>query len=379
MTKTHITLVGGQPMPSYSGIVDDHPDCIILVYSTKSERQADVIAKAVAEKLNKECRKVKFRAFDLPEIHRQLKELAGGLNPEDEVTINLTSGSKPWSILFYDYFKDRPNTKCLFIDQNNNVWDMVTNNSRKLDFVPDMNDIFALNEFKVKSHKVLDDYTDEDFNAIQKIRDLIKVNAGAFYRTTNRFSKMLYNGEYQEDPETSTYIRWDGRNKTFHCEMESSRNRNMVIKDISSPHIDKLMLNTGWFELEVAKFLSQWELAKEIWLNCEFVDAKSKNEGTQNEIDVIINTGEKLLFVECKTQVYSITDVDKFNNSVRTYGGLAAKKIFITDRPMKEEAVEKCHTAEIPFESMQRLKNDPSSVRRFFQFLTEEMSESNKK
>jgi hypothetical protein len=71
----------------------------------------------------------------------------------------------------------------------------------------------------------------------------------------------------------------------------------------------------------------QWKRAKQIWLNTELT--QWDNERTLNEIDIIVETGEKLLFVECKTQVYDATDVDKFNNAVKSYGGVASKRIFL--------------------------------------------------
>ena len=55
-----------------------------------------------------------------------------------------------------------------------------------------------------------------------------------------------------------------------------------------------------------------------------------------------MNTGSKLIFVECKTQVYNSTDVDKFNSAVRNYGGLGSRPLFVTLNPMSSDAKEKC-------------------------------------
>jgi hypothetical protein len=62
----------------------------------------------------------------------------------------------------------------------------------------------------------------------------------------------------------------------------------------------------------------------------------------KNEVDIIVDAGTKLLFVECKTQVKNSTDVDKFASVVRTYGGLGSKALFVTYSPMVPEALEKC-------------------------------------
>lgn len=377
MTKLHISLVGGQPMPSYLGIIDDNPDETILIYSSKSERQANIITKTIQKNFGKMCKKVKFNAFNIGNIKSQIKELDRDIAQYDHITINLSSGSKPWSILFYEYFKEKRNIDCLYIDQNNNVWNLENNNCHKIEYVPSFIEIFSLNETKIKSHIDFNIYTNEDFEAIEQIKQVRKKNYRAFNEILSRFANNP-NSSYQEYQNDYSSIEWHSDTKTYHCEIED-RNRKMYVKDITSPNIRNLMLSTGWFELEVAQYLSQWTLAKEIWLNCEFTTTQSVSQDTKNEIDIIINTGEKLLFVECKTQVYQITDIDKFNNAVRTYGGLSAKRLFITDDQMETKAAEKCSNYEMLFYSLKELKKSTEKAQEFFEHLSAEMNESNKK
>ena len=376
MTKLHISLVGGQPMPSYLGIIDDMPDDVILIYSSKSERQANIIAKTIQHTIGKKCRKIRFSAFNIMEIKEQMIELEKELSDYKQVDINLSSGSKPWSILFYDFFKTHSNVNCLFVDQNNNIFNLETNESHKIKYSPSWENIFALNETKIKSNKKYADYTDEDHYAAQEIRQLRELERKSFKEITEELAKDKKHAS-QKIRIGHLFINWDKAANTYHCNYSSFKET--IKTDISSPNVMNLMLNTGWFELEVAQFLSKWKFAKEIWLNCEFTTTQSITQDTKNEIDIIINTGEKLLFVECKTQVYQITDVDKFNNAVRTYGGLAAKRLFITDEIMKKEAAEKCSNYEMLFYSLKELKKSEEKVNNFFETLTAEMNESNKK
>ena len=106
-----------------------------------------------------------------------------------------------------------------------------------------------------------------------------------------------------------------------------------------SAHTELLFTNTGWFELEVAAMLSRWDKSRHVRLNCVF---PTKANSTKNEIDIIVDTGTKLLFVECKTQIYSITDIDKFASAVKVYGGYGSKSLFVTDAVMRDNALEKC-------------------------------------
>ena len=88
--------------------------------------------------------------------------------------------------------------------------------------------------------------------------------------------------------------------------MGQGNNNNQDIADklndtLTSQHIFNLFFHTGWFEYEVASLLSTWQYAKEIRMNVKFPYNAERNP--KNEIDLIVNTGNRLLFVECKTQI----------------------------------------------------------------------------
>ena len=55
-----------------------------------------------------------------------------------------------------------------------------------------------------------------------------------------------------------------------------------------------------------------------------------------------MNTGIKNLFVECKTQIYDTTAIDKFRSVIKSYGGMGSKGLFVTDAPMNDMAKAKC-------------------------------------
>ena len=106
-----------------------------------------------------------------------------------------------------------------------------------------------------------------------------------------------------------------------------------------SPNILKLVFKAGWFEYKVATLLESWEHSKEICLNCRF---PFKRNVDKNETDIIVNTGTKLLFVECKTQITHTTDIDKFRSVIKGYGGTGSKGLFVTEAKMKDIAKKKC-------------------------------------
>ena len=111
-------------------------------------------------------------------------------------------------------------------------------------------------------------------------------------------------------------------------------------------------------EVKIAKLLSNIYPKENIYMNCRFI-----NNGTaQNEVDIIINTGNKLLFVECKTQITNTTDIDKFSTVVENYGGKSSKALFITDAKMSESVIRKCDKFNIAHFSLEEVANNGQKI-----------------
>jgi hypothetical protein len=132
-------------------------------------------------------------------------------------------------------------------------------------------------------------------------------------------------------------VKWD---KQVHkVDISILGKRNFKTESIECPHAVELVFNAGWFEAKVARMLSTWNRAKEICLNCTF---PHRTGLLKNEVDIIINTGSKILFVECKTQINNTTDIDKFRSVIKGYGGMGSKGLFVTDAKMTDIARAKC-------------------------------------
>lgn len=375
MIKKHIALVGGQPYPVYRGIIDHQPDEIILVCSEGSEKQAEILKREIKNKTTAKISIELFAPVDLSKIRNKISNLIRSIHEEDEVVVNLSSGTKPWSILFYEYFCQMEDARCIFIDQNNLLWDFTDNQSRPLNASLTLDETFGLNNIKVRNHRNLEDFSKEDIKTAKAIRDLRHKWPKEFKDLTEYLGSHPNLSSYTKDLSS---LSWDPGTKTAHFLLANKKGRADECQ-FSSPKVFHLLFKTGWFELEVAQFLSEWEYAKEVWLNCELTNLESEKKSTINEIDIIVNTSEKLLFVECKTQVFNGTDIDKFGNAVKNYGGLASKRIFITDAIMKEEAQNKCAQAKIPFFAMGEMRDDESKKKMFFKFLSKEMRMINEK
>jgi len=330
MANIHITLVGGQTTPVYQGIVASSPDKVILIHSQQTEAEANRIAAEIEVK----CELRLFDPVDLQKINEAISNLKFSFTDTDQITINVSSGTKPWSLLFYGMFSAEANATVFVIDQNNLMWNLKTYQQKEVVF--DMDVQFRLLGNALKQYRTLDYFTVADKALIKEIREFRAFNTQDFNQMTEFLHK--HPNEKLATGKSNSTLRWNTETKQFECNMRNRQGRKMY-KTLSSEHVRDILLNTGWFELEVALLLAAWKKNRAMRLNCIF---PTKSGSPKNEIDIIINAGTKLLFVECKTQIKTETDIDKFAAAVRVYGGLGSKALFVTDAPMTGKAQEKC-------------------------------------
>lgn len=342
MSKIHITLVGGQPAPVYNGIKATNPDKVVFVHSTDSLKALNALVKEI----DVPYEAVQLSPTEAVEIQRIVEKMAAQY-AEDEVTVNISSGPKSWSHLFGSMFQSKENATVVYMDQNNVLWNYRTMQGLQ-DFEFDMHTHFRLYGNSIENnYKKFSDYTEADVEAMKKIEEIRNFDFQIFNALLTVLDKQnqhtLRNGKHGKfEHGSGSYVEWE---KTTEQQVGFVRvfivKKNGKSKEVKfeSPNAVDLAFNSGWFEFKVAKMLSAWDKCKEICLNCKF---PFKERVDKNETDIIVNTGSKILFVECKTQINNTTDIDKFRSVIKNYGGMGSKGLFVTDAKMTEVAKAKC-------------------------------------
>lgn len=327
--KVHITLVGGQTAPVYQGLKDVEKDIVILIHSDQSYKEA----KRIHSEVRVQSKLVKLDPVDIESIKESINDLFLEYSQYEEVSINITSGTKLWSIYFYAIFSQIPAARLFYIDQNSRFISLSLPEVHKVDF--DIDAHFRIYGNELSKYDNLEIYDEDDIDNIRKIKNIRRYNYREYNELVNFLSRKAHLNRFST--KEGSFMSWNKESKTYTGKLVSKKGA--LEFALVSNNIKKLIMNTGWFEVEVALILVKWNQSKEIRLNCVFQTVK-KND--KNEIDIIVNTGNKLLFVECKTQIKNITDIDKFGSAVRNYGGSGSKALFITEAPMTEKAIEKC-------------------------------------
>jgi hypothetical protein len=345
MRKVHITLIGGQPLPVYHAIKALSPDYIVYIYSHDTVKVLDRIRNEVPT----EGEEILMPPTDAVRIRQHAEQLADRF-AQDEVTVNISGGLKSWAFWFGTVFHRCANASVVYVDQNNILWNYNRMEYSEVHFV-DLPVFFRLHGNPIDGNYTdFREYTSRDDSAVAIIEYMRRFDVQQFNALATVLSKenqhklrCMSEGCFEVAKYPMSYVKWKkGTADSPECVVTLNickRNGYTQSRTISSEHIIDLVFNSGWFEYKVARMLSKWDKAKEIFLNCHF---PFKPGNDKNEVDIIVNAGTKLLFVECKTQINSTTDIDKFASVKKNYGGIGSKAIFVTDAPMTEMAIKKC-------------------------------------
>ena len=386
--KIHISLVGGQTLPVYVPLANDDSityDIIYLIHSERTEENAVLVKEWIERLRNRTAltELVEFDAVSINRINEDIMVLQSKIDVDDEVWLNVSGGTKPWSVLFYQAFAGRERTNCLYLDQNGFLWNMQKGEwkettTHNLSFQV----LFSLHKVQA-TYTDLMQYTEKDSEALDRLMDLRReMGAGVFYGLTKDL----------DTRDEAKEKNWSVRKVNNACYIFDN---GIDEEELSSPHIKDMLCNTGWFEYQTARLLSRWHQRKDIIMNVHF--RGSATNGEANEVDIIVRTEKKFLFVECKTSVAHPTDLDKFNEVSGQYGGIAVKRMLMIayepKRPNKygknkiEEdkyknyniVMDKCKRYNIPVFVMNKVDYNEYSRRTFFKELDRYMDELNEK
>lgn len=358
MKKLHIALVGAQTMPIYIGILESYADKFILIHSTQTKSNAEIIARYI----NRDNTVLfELPAWDFP----KMKDRIDGLLAEYKdwrIEANISGGSKPWGFMFSMLAFEYSNMSLFFVDQScmiHNISDLTSRMAKPLDGgirqILEFNQILESNQASSVTHVDLTSYGEKDVSILTEITRYRKKYPKIFNNLTipkRGIQKRYQNNKMDTivDDQSQSEISWDIRGPEQKVKLTFiNRLGNTDVVTFQSPHAFDMVVSSGWFEYEIAKCLELWTEAKDIWLNSVF---PYRNNTPKNEIDIIVNVGYKLLFVECKTKIFDYTDIDKFRSAVKNYGGLSSKAIFISLESMDAKTIEKCETNGIDYFSL---------------------------
>lgn len=159
MKKIHISLVGGQPIPVFLGIGCDDFDEIVLIHSGDSVDETVAIEKICKKK----CTLIQCSPNDIVEIRQTAENLFASAR-DNHVVLNITSGTKLWSVIFSQTFLNHASADIVFIDQLNNLYNLKSGETKQLSI--DIFTRFQLYGTPLLHYTRIEEYTQEDRKSV---------------------------------------------------------------------------------------------------------------------------------------------------------------------------------------------------------------------
>jgi len=328
MSHTHFTLIGAQPLPVYRGIKFTNADRVILMHSIDTKN----VAERVSEVIGQNCQLCQIQnPFDYNACKNEILKIVTDFSDEMQ-SFNVSGGTKIMTLVAAEISRSMQ-IMHFYLDQNNILTNFIQGTETIVSELIPIDIHFRLFGQTAKR--------------TTRFQDVEKVYIDYALKIQNSFFK--YSSLFKDfrNLKNSDEEKFQISNKHFEIAWNPSELDVQIVdlkfgssQSFKGQMAFNFFFNTAWYEIFVAQIVARWKFSKQIYWNT--IIPLTSNEYDKNEIDLIIDTGIKLVFIECKTFVSEVRDIDKFRNVVKNYGGLASKGILVTNRIPPENVIEKC-------------------------------------
>jgi hypothetical protein len=333
--KHQITFVGGQLLPVLIGIKEFSPDKIHFIISEESKSKISLIKSFLTGKTFSEniC-----NPFEFASIKTSCERILSKIEQGDEVQFNLTGGTKIMVLAAQSLILER-NLNGFYINQNDTLLQLPSYSIQKLTSEISVKEFLEISGHQLSSSKNMSDFSADDFKSVDEIErfslshDKLILQINSKVRNTyDKLSKIPIAGQLEINKQAK--LIWT--NNSITVELNGKN-----VFNIQSPNVRSLFFHASWWELIVAKEISLWSKAKELLIQCE-LPFKTDTLTTKNEIDVLVNLGGKLIFIECKSGMVKQEDINKMRIIKDTYGGIISKSLLVCRFMPTPTILEKC-------------------------------------
>jgi len=328
--KHQISIVGGQITPIFWGIKERNPDKIHILYTKDSRHHVPIIKSLFSEK---ELFSYQVNPYDFEEIKEKVENII--LNfPDDAFELNLTGGTKVMALACQNIFNIL-SFNTFYIDQGNRIFDFKEHTYKNIESKIKLDTFINLSGHKKYTSSKIVDYTKDEINFSKNISQLSGTNT---YK--NLIKAVKTKVQNIESCQTFSYshdnikLHWNSPNFSF-----SNGNSTVIL---SSKKAFDIAFNGSWWELVIADQIKNWNKIYELRLNVELY-SKTVNQNVKNEIDIVLNTGRNLIFIECKSGNVTQDDINKIRAVKRLYGGIASRSILVCKYKPRPDIIEKCN------------------------------------
>lgn len=339
MKHIHIALVGREALPVYYTVAEYKPDLTYLV-GTRETRTVVKNLQAVMSTKGLKSQSIEVSPYDVEQTMAKCTGIHEA-NGEAEYSYNLTGGTKPMAIGAM-LCAQRHGARMVYTDAAS-ILDLASFERKPLATKLDNKTLFALQGQKLKGYKVYK-FNKEKTNCSKAIKEFILDNKRVYQTLLKQYEfakKKEVDFDFYED-NNILYKMEDGQ---LYVELDG-----MEILSLEDTDAKELLFEGRWWETLVADWIARWAKGKyEIWTSVKFMPNTVSSDNDKNEIDILVNIGHTLLFVECKSGNFVQENIYKLNSICKNYGSYKSRGAIVSFWPVnrRPELLEKAKEDDI--------------------------------
>ncbi|WP_293668054.1 DUF1887 family CARF protein [uncultured Parabacteroides sp.] len=340
--KHQIILLGKDITSVYHGIKEFGPDHIHLLYTDATDHIETPMYPLLPSSIR--CNRYKAEPYNgnnVIDVCRRIHQEHQG-----EFTYNLSEGTKVMAFAAFVVAKES-GADAFYLTQHGEVVHLSRFENHPLQSSLNNDEILSL------SGNILADYhdakklSDEDVKASKRIKQFIEQYPQEHARIQKFFS-IFCKRQLDRLPSSKIFannLRFKQRNGSILITL-----REYVLLRLHQSNATRLYFEGRWWETLVANQVRNWSLQREnspeVWQSVIF-QTNGQDAHAKNEIDVLLNNQQKLIFIECKSGNVTQNDIYKIDAVRETYGGDISQAVLASYYPVEDSLQEKCKDLQI--------------------------------
>ncbi len=340
--KHQIILLGKDITSVYHGIKEFGPDHIHLLYTDATDHIETPMYPLLPSSIR--CNRYKAEPYNgnnvidvCRRIHRE---------HQGEFTYNLSEGTKVMAFAAFVVAKES-GANAFYLTQHGEVVHLSKFENHPLQSSLNNDEILSLSGNTLSDYHDAKELSDEDVKASKRIKQFIEQYPQEHARIQKFFS-IFCKRQLNRLPSSKIFannLRFKHRNGSILVTL-----REYVLLRLPQSNATHLYFEGRWWETLVANQVRNWSLQREnspeVWQSVIF-QTNGQDAHPKNEIDVLLNNQQKLIFIECKSGNVTQNDIYKIDAVRETYGGDISQAVLASYYPIEESLQEKCKDLQI--------------------------------
>lgn len=342
MTRHQIILLGKDITSVYHGIKEFAPDIIHLLFTEQTREVAEKMYPLLPTSIR--C----FDYFTDPYDGNRVMDICRQIHQEfeGEFLYHLSEGTKPMALAAF-IIAEKMHTRAFYLTQLGELVWLDTFEKVPMQTTLDNEEIIMLSGNVLSGYHDIKELHQQDVYASQHIKHFIERYPHEHARIMKFFGVICRRQISSLPP--SKLLANELRFKIKNGSLLITRREKILLR-LPQDNAVRLYFKGSWWETLVANQVRIWceskKNAPEAWQNVLFQTSEMSTQ-TKNEIDVLVNNRQKLIFIECKSGQVTQNDVYKIDGVRETYGGDISRAVLASYYPVEHYLQEKCKDLQI--------------------------------